>query len=92
MNNIKTFFDHLVEENRQNNALPPSDRNILAPCTDAQMALNALVECFLGDDWYVAYPASNGQVNTEATCEILGKYSRKFRRLVKDEIKKERLK
>ena len=57
--------------------------NILAPCMDAQTAVNFLIDYLIGDDWYVAYPACTEQVNTEAVMFILQKFSRKYKKELK---------
>ena len=48
--------------------------------TEAQLAVNVLIEYLLGEDWYVVDPIHNSQVNTVAVHEILMKYSRKYRK------------
>lgn len=39
----------------------------------ADKGLNALIEHFLGKDWYSTLPMSSEQVYTEAICNILDK-------------------
>lgn len=51
--------------------------NIFAPPIEPQIALNILIEHFLGEDWYAPNPVGVKQVNTEAVYEILSKYPRK---------------
>ena len=48
--------------------------------TEAQLAVNVLIEYLLGEDWYVVDPIHNSQVNTVAVHEILLKYSKKYRK------------
>lgn len=47
------------------------DCGILSPPTDAQEAMNLLIEFFLGKNWYVAYSCGAEQVNTEALFAIM---------------------
>lgn len=62
--------------------------NILAPCMDAQTAVNFLCDYLLGDDFCIMYPATNDQANTEIVCEILQKYSKRLRKEIRAEKKK----
>lgn len=39
-----------------------------------------IINYLLGDDWYVTDPISQEQVNEIALCEILKKYSKRFRK------------
>ena len=39
-----------------------------------------IINYLLGDDWYVTDPISQEQVNEVALCEILKKYSKRFRK------------
>jgi len=52
-------------------------KNIFAPPLEPQIALNILIEHFLGKDWYTPNPIGVKQVNTEAVHEILNKYPKK---------------
>lgn len=52
-------------------------KNIFAPPLEPQIALNILIEHFLGKDWYTPNPIGVKQVNTEAVYEILGRYPKK---------------
>ena len=62
-------------------AKPNTPGNILAPPTDAQKAIDLLIEFFLGKDWYVNYPCNSEQVNTEALMSIMSHpNTRKFRK------------
>lgn len=80
---IEQFVKHLKEYKKEQRKLPFDQRNILAPSTPAQMAFNCMIDCFLGEGWYVSYPACTEQINTEACYEILYRHSRKFRKLIK---------
>ena len=53
------------------------DGNMYPYETDAQEGLNLLVDGLLGEDWYIADPLPNGQVNTYIVYEILKKYEKK---------------
>lgn len=60
-------------------------KNIFAPPLEPQIALNILIEHFLGKDWYTPNPVGVKQVNTEAVYEIISRYPKKrnpFERLV----------
>ena len=52
-------------------------KNIFAPPLEPQIALNILIEHFLGKDWYTPSPIGAKQVNVEAVYEILGRYPKK---------------
>lgn len=80
---IQHFIDHLQAYENEQAKLPLDKRDLFATCTDPQIAFDCMIECFLGEKWYVAYPACTKQVNTEACFEILYKHNRKFRRYVK---------
>lgn len=72
----------IIEWLRDKNSTENKD-NILAPCMDAQTAVNFLIDYLIGDDWYVAYPACVEQVNTKAVMFILQKFSRKYKKELK---------
>ena len=72
----------IIEWLRDKNSTENKD-NILAPCMDAQTAVNFLIDYLIGDDWYVAYSACTEQVNTEAVMFILQKFSRKYKEELK---------
>lgn len=59
------------------------DGDILPPGLEAQKGISFLIDYLLGEDWYVEYPASTTQINTEAVWSILAKYSKKFRKELK---------
>lgn len=77
----KEFEDFLEKE-----IMTEEDKkNIFAPPLAPQIALNVLIEHFLGKDWYTPNPIGVKQVNTEAVYEILSRYPKKrnlFERLV----------
>lgn len=58
--------------------------NMLPPILDAQVALDFLQEYLLGEDWYIVNPLCTGQANCEVVHEILYKYSKKYRKEVKN--------
>lgn len=39
-----------------------------------------IIQYLLGDDWYVVDPLGKEQINEIALCEILAKYSKKYRK------------
>jgi hypothetical protein len=55
---------------------------IFLPPTDAQTALNIIIEYYLGEDWYVNDPVGQEQVNTESVLSIIDRYPKSlFKRL-----------
>lgn len=69
----KEFEDFLQKE-----IMAEEDKkNIFAPPLEPQIALNILIEHFLGKDWYTPNPIGAKQVNTEAVYEILSRYPKK---------------
>ena len=56
------------------------DYGICPAPTKAQEALNALMEHFLGEDWYVTLPLSQEQANTEIVYAILLEHPKKRRK------------
>ena len=59
------------------------DCGILQPPLEAQKALDFLMIYLLGEDWYVVNPVNTEQCNTQLVYEILYKYSRAFRKEIK---------
>lgn len=55
---------------------------------ESQRLFNIAVDYLLGENWYDVNPVSAKQVNTQALHEILMKYSRKYRKEVKQYRKK----
>lgn len=55
------------------------DCGLLAPPMDAQIALNELCRYFLGENWYVANPIGQEQLNTEIVFEIESRYKSKVK-------------
>lgn len=69
----KEFEDFLEKE-----IMTEEDKkNIFSPPLEPQIALNILIEHFLGKDWYTPNPIGVKQVNTEAVYEILSRYPRR---------------
>ena len=58
--------------------------NIYPPVLEPQTALNFLQNYLLGEDWYIVNPLSTGQANCEVVHDILYKYSKKYRKEVKE--------
>lgn len=58
--------------------------NILPPELDFEKAIQFLKNYLLGEDWYVNYSGSTKQINTEIVYDILKKYSKKFRKELKE--------
>ena len=65
-----TFTEWLDENWEPNNECPPP--------MDAQVAINFLSDYLIGENWYVALPLSQEQVNTEIVNKILDKFSSRF--------------
>lgn len=58
--------------------------NIFAPPMDAQTAIWILCDYLLSEKWVTPNPISQEQINTEIVCEILGKYSKKYQKEMKE--------
>lgn len=57
--------------------------NMLPPALDFEKAIYFLKNYLLGEDWYVEYPGTPKQINTDIVYDILKKYSKKFRKELK---------
>lgn len=57
--------------------------NTLPPELDFEKAIYFLKNYLLGEDWYVSYPESAKQINTDIVYNILRKYSKRFRKELK---------
>lgn len=57
--------------------------NTLPPELDFEKAIYFLKNYLLGEDWYVSYPGSAKQINTDVVYNILRKYSKRFRKELK---------
>lgn len=57
--------------------------NTLPPELDFEKAIYFLKNYLLGEDWYVNYPGSPKQINTDIVYDILRKYSKRFRKELK---------
>ena len=62
--------------------------NLCDPPLDAQSAVNFLCNYLLGENWYVVVSESQKQVNSVIVDEILFKYSKQYRKEVKEYSKK----
>lgn len=71
------FVDWLEEECKKD------PDNLLDPPLEPQLALNFLCDYLLGEDWCVVMPESQKQVNAAIVYDILEKYSKRFRKEVK---------
>ena len=58
--------------------------NMFPPCLDPQEALSFLEKYLLGEDYYIVNPMPNIQANCEVVHDILYKYSKKYRKEVKE--------
>lgn len=79
----KNFAEWLYEQEIGDNK-----DNIFAPPLNAQFAINFLKYYLLGEDWYSINPVSQEQINAEIVDAILLKYSRQYRKDIKDLRKK----
>lgn len=73
---MKSYVDWFTE-----NKAPD---NLCDPPLDPQSALQFLCDYLLGEDWYVVMPESQKQVNSAIVDEILFKYSKQYRKEVKE--------
>lgn len=81
--NMLKFIENLEQHEREQSLLPEEQRELCPIVTDPQLVVNCLCDLFLGEDWYVVDPISNGQVNTIILDEILYKYSKPYREYIK---------
>lgn len=81
--NIQKFIDFINECEKNELQKPLEDRNICPPAVESQLVINCLCDLFLGEDWYVCLPLGQNQVNTCILDEILYKYCRDYRKLIK---------
>lgn len=58
--------------------------NMLPPALDFEKAIYFLKNYLLGEAWYVEYPGTPKQINTDIVYDILKKYSKKFRKELKN--------
>ena len=77
---MKSYVDWFIENKEPD--------NLCDPPLDPQLALLFLCDYLLGEDWYVAMPESQKQVNSAIVDEILFKYSKQYRKEVKEYSKK----
>lgn len=72
-----SFIEWLKSENSKD------PDNMLPPALDFEKAIYFLKNYLLGEDWYVEYPGTPKQINTDIVYDILKKYSKKFRKELK---------
>ena len=82
--NMLKFIENLEKYEQEQNQLPVNKRNIYTTSTDAQLVVDCLCDLFLGEDWYVIDPLSNGQVNTIILDENLYKHFKPYRDYIKE--------
>ena len=73
---MKSYVDWFIENKEPD--------NLCDPPLDPQLALQFLCDYLLGEDWYVVMPESQKQVNSAIVDEILFKYSKQYRKEVKE--------
>ena len=81
--NIQKFIDFMKEHEKKEMQKPFLERDICPPAVESQLVINCLCDLFLGEDWYVCFPLGVNQVNTCILDEILYKYCRDYRKLIK---------
>lgn len=59
--------------------------NLCDPPLEAQQAIYFLTDYLLGEEWYVTMPESAEQINTAIVHAILKKYSRKYRKEIRND-------
>lgn len=59
-------------------------KNICDPPLPPQKAVDILCDYLLGEDWYTSLPETQEQVNSAIVYEILFRYSKKFKKEIKD--------
>lgn len=61
--------------------------NLCPPPLNAQTAINILCNYLLceNDDWYIVMPVNNEQANTLIVEEILSRYSKQYKKEIKNE-------
>ena len=79
-----TFRKWLNENWDKNNMFPPP--------LEPQKAIDFLEQYLLGEDWYIVNPLTTAQANVEIVHEILYRYSRKYRKEVKKEMRRAKTK
>lgn len=77
---MKSYVDWFTENKEPD--------NVCDPPLDPQLALQFLCDYLLGEHWYVVMPESQKQVNSAIVDEILFKYSKQYRKEVKEYSKK----
>ena len=77
---MKSYVDWFTENKESG--------NLCDPPLDPQLALQFLCDYLLGEDWHVVMPESQKQVNSAIVDEILFKYSKQYRKEVKEYSKK----
>lgn len=69
--------EQFIKERQEKAKKEGKDYGICLPPTEAQEAVNILIEHFLGKGWYTTLSMNAAQVNTQAVYEILDKYPEK---------------
>lgn len=77
-----SFLKWLKKENEKDK------ENMMPVALNAQLAISFLKDYLLGQDWYFSDPISEEQINTEIVFEILKKYSKEFKKELKQLRKK----
>ena len=79
MNNI-SYIDFILEKERGRE----DKDNIFCTGISDKEFINFAIKYLLGDDWYVVDPLAHSQITQIALEEILKKYSKKFKKELKD--------
>ena len=77
---MKSYVDWIIENEDPDNFCDPP--------LEPQLAIQFLCDYLLGENWYVVMPESTKQVNAAIVDNILMKYSKKYRKEVKEMYKR----
>ena len=82
-----SYIDFILEKEKNRK----DKDNIFCTGISDREFINFAIKYLLGDDWYVIDPLGHSQITQIALEEILKKYSKKFKKELKDYSKKEEL-
>lgn len=80
---VLKFINKLKKHDQENMSKPLGKRELMPIPTDAQEAINILVDGLLGENWYIVDPLPNSQANTLIVDEILYRYNKNYRKEAK---------
>ena len=82
-----SYIDFILEKEKNRK----DKDNIFCTGISDREFIKFAIKYLLGDDWYVIDPLAHSQITQIALEEILKKYSKKFKKELKDYSKKEEL-